>query len=108
LSPAPHALPHAAGFSSGLSEAPHAAGFSAGLSEAPHAAGLSEPPQAVPQAEDAFASCFFVHPNKFESAIVYDLLDVFSEHLPALCNSHYTLYFSWRKCALFYNPVTKK
>jgi hypothetical protein len=42
LSPAPHALPQAAGFSSGLSEAPHAAGFSSGL---------SDPPHAVPQAE---------------------------------------------------------
>jgi hypothetical protein len=75
LSPAPHALPQAAGFSSGLSEAPHAAG----LSEAPHAAGLSEAPHAVPQAEAAAFLDFFVHPNKFESAIIHDLLNVFSE-----------------------------
>jgi hypothetical protein len=69
LSPAPHALPQAAGFSSGLSAPPHAAGASAGL---------SEPPQAVPQADAAASSTFFVQPNKFESAIVYDLLNVFS------------------------------
>jgi hypothetical protein len=58
LSPAPQALPHAAGFSSGLSAAPHAAG----LSDAPHA---------VPPTEDEAASFFFVHPNKFKSAIIY-------------------------------------
>jgi hypothetical protein len=106
LSPAPHA----AGFSSGLSEAPHAAGFSAGLSEAPHAAGFSEPPQDVPQAEAAAVSAFFVQPNKFESAIFHDLLNVFSGLFPALCDYHYTLYFSCRKYALFCNcsePISK-
>jgi hypothetical protein len=65
LSPAPHALPQAAGASSGLSDAPHAAGVSAGLSEAP---------QAVPQAEAGASSAFLFHPNKFESAIIHDLL----------------------------------
>ena len=57
LSPAPHAVPQAAGFSSGLSPAPHAvpqaAGFSSGLSPAPHA---------VPQGEDALLS---FHAAKF-------------------------------------------
>jgi hypothetical protein len=76
LSPAPQALPHAAGFSSGLSAAPHAAGLSdaphaSGLSDAPHAAGLSDAPHAVPPTEDEAASFFFVHPNKFKSAIIY-------------------------------------
>lgn len=67
LSPAPHAEPHAAGFSAGLSPAPHAephaAGFSAGLSPAPHA---------VPHAAAGAASLF--HPDKLESAIVCYLL----------------------------------
>jgi hypothetical protein len=112
LSPAPQALPQAAGFSEGLSAAPQAAGVSAGLSEAPQAAGvsagLSEPPHAVPQAEDVASSLLFVHPNKFESAIIYDLLNVFSELFPALCNYHYTLYSFYHKYALFYYQVTKK
>jgi hypothetical protein len=91
--------PQAAGVSAGLSEAPHAAGFSAGLSEAPHA---------VPQAEAGASTAFFVHPNKFESAIIYDLLNVFSELFPALCNYHYTFFFFLHNYALFYYPVTKK
>jgi hypothetical protein len=66
LSPAPQALPQAAGFSEGLSEAPQAAG----LSDAPQAAGLSDAPQAVPQAEAEASSVFFVHPNKFKSDII--------------------------------------
>jgi hypothetical protein len=75
LSPAPQALPQAAGFSEGLSEAPQAAGLSdapqaAGLSDAPHAAGLSDAPQAVPQAEAGASLVFFVHPNKFKSDII--------------------------------------
>jgi hypothetical protein len=86
LSPAPHALPHAAGVSAGLSEAPHAlphaAGVSAGLSEAPHAlphaagvsAGLSEAPHALPHAAAGVVSVFFFHPNKLESAIIIYLL----------------------------------
>ena len=68
LSPAPHAVPQAVGFSSGLSPAPHAvpqaADFSSGLSPAPHAvpqaagfsSGLSPAPHAVPQGEDALLS----------------------------------------------------
>jgi hypothetical protein len=60
LSDAPHAVPHAADFSSGLSAAPHAvphaAGFSAGLSAAPHA-------------EPASVSDFF-HPKRFDNAIL--------------------------------------
>jgi hypothetical protein len=64
LSPAPHALPQAAGFSSGLSAAPQAAGVSAGLSPAPHAAGLSPAPQAEP-----FTTSCSVHPEIFDNAI---------------------------------------
>jgi hypothetical protein len=81
LSPAPHAVPQAAGFSSGLSPAPQAvpqaAALASGLSPAPQAvpqaagfsSGLSPAPQAVPQAAAAFASPFFFQPNKFDSAI---------------------------------------
>ena len=65
LSPAPHAEPQAAGFSFGVSPAPHAepqaAGFSFGVSPAPHA---------VPQAEAAVSSLSFVHPIRFESAMI--------------------------------------
>ena len=83
LSPAPQADPHAAGFSSGLSPAPqaepHAAGFSAALSPAPHAdphaagfsAALSPAPHAEPHAAAGLVSGFFIHPNKFESAIFF-------------------------------------
>jgi hypothetical protein len=60
LSPAPHALPHAAG--AGLSPAPHAAGASAGFSPAPHA---------EPHADAGVSSTFLLHPNKLESAILY-------------------------------------
>jgi hypothetical protein len=52
LSPAPHALPHAAGVSAGLSEAPHA----------------------LPHAAAGVVSVFFFHPNKLESAIIIYLL----------------------------------
>jgi hypothetical protein len=48
LSDAPHAVPHAAGFSSGLSAAPHAV---------PHAALVS-------------VSAFFFHPKRFDNAIL--------------------------------------
>ena len=70
LSPAPQALPQAAGFSAGLSDAPQAAGLSdapqaAGLSDAPQAAGLSDAPQAAAGA----ASLFLFHPDRFDSAI---------------------------------------
>jgi hypothetical protein len=82
LSDAPQAEPHAAGASAGLSDAPHAAGASAGLSEAPHAepqaagfsAGLSDAPHAVPQADTTASSAILFHPDKFESAIINDLL----------------------------------
>jgi hypothetical protein len=75
------AAPHAAGASAGLSAAPHAAGASAGLSAAPHAAGFSEAPHAVPQAEAGASSTFFVQPNKFESAIICYLLNMYSAGL---------------------------
>jgi hypothetical protein len=68
LSDAPHALPQAAGFSSGLSDAPHAlpqaAGFSSGLSDAPHA---------VPQADAAFLLSLQL--EIFESAISFSSFD---------------------------------
>ena len=63
LSPAPQALPQAAGFSSGLSAVPQAAGVSAGLSPAPHAAGLSDAPQALP-------AVFPFHPAMFSNAMI--------------------------------------
>ena len=50
LSPAPQAVPQAAGFSSGFSAAPQAAGASAGFSAAPQAAGVSAGFSAAPQA----------------------------------------------------------
>jgi hypothetical protein len=98
LSPAPHALPQAAGFSSGLSAPPHAAGASAGL---------SEPPQAVPQADVAASSTFFVQPNKFESAIVYDLLNVFSGFFYPLCFLLY-MFFSYLQPRTFLLPGYQK
>jgi hypothetical protein len=64
LSDAPQALPHAAGFSSGLSFAPqalpHAAGFSSGLPFAP---------QAVPHAALAFVFSSSFHPAMFVNAM---------------------------------------
>jgi hypothetical protein len=112
LSEAPQAEPQAAGASAGLSEAPQAAGASAGLSEAPQAAGasagLSEAPQAVPQPVDAVSSAILFHPNKFESAIIYDLLTIDSASFPALCNYHYTEIFLQNKYALFCGVVTPK
>jgi hypothetical protein len=71
------AAPHAAGFSAGLSAAPHAAGFSAAPHAAGFSAGLSELPHAVPQAADTAPETFLFHPNKFESAMVLDLLCLF-------------------------------
>jgi hypothetical protein len=110
LSPAPQAEPHAAGFSAGLSAAPHAlphaAGFSAGLSDAPHAAGFSLAPHAAAGA----CSVFRVHPNKFESAIIFYLLlikNVF-HGLAALCDCYYSTFFRICNHALFYYPVTNK
>jgi hypothetical protein len=102
LSPAPHALPQAAGASAGLSAAPHAlphaAGASAGLSAAPHAAGFSagfsDAPHAVPQAEAGASSAFLFHPNKLESAISMTSINVFSERS---CPLYFLLYRFTRK-----------
>ena len=88
FSPAPQALPHAAGFSAGLSAAPQAEGASAGLSPAPqalpHAAGFSSGLSAAPQAEGASAglspapqalpAAFLFHPTISDSAIIIILL----------------------------------
>ena len=110
LSPAPQALPQAAGFSAGLSDAPQAAGLSdapqaAGLSDAPQAAGLSDAPQAAglsdaPQAAAGAASPFLFHPNKFDSAItstsvVYSVSGLLSVRiiLHCLCDLKSTHYF---------------
>jgi hypothetical protein len=70
LSDAPHAVPHAAGFSSGLSPAPHAAGFSSGLSPAPHA---------VPHAALVCVSAFLLHPKRFNNDISCYLLIFFMD-----------------------------
>ena len=78
LSPAPHADPHAAGFSAGLSLAPHAD---------PHAAGFSPAPHAVPHAVSAAASAFLFHPNKFKSAIIPYLHFLIVEPFP--CSQFY-------------------
>ena len=95
LSPAPHADPHAAGFSAGLSLAPHADPHAAGFSPAPHAdphaAGfsvdLSPAPHAVPHAVSAAASAFLFHPNKFKSAIIPYLHFLIVEPFP--CSQFY-------------------
>ena len=71
LSPAPQALPQAAGFSSGLSAAPHAAGVSAGLSPAPQAAGFSDAPQALP-------AVFSFHPAMFDNAMIFTSVKLIS------------------------------
>jgi len=72
LSPAPQALPQAAGFSSGLSAAPHAAGVSAGLSPAPQAAGFSDAPHAagLSDAPQALPAVFSFHPAMFDNAMI--------------------------------------
>ena len=131
LSPAPQAVPQAAGFSVGLSAAPHAvpqaAGFSVGLSAAPQAvpqaAGLSPAPQAVPQAAGfsaglspapqavpqaaagAEASAFLCQPKRLESAM-FVTSRMYSAGLSPLCDSYFTRNFSWHKYALFYYSVT--
>jgi hypothetical protein len=101
LSPAPHPVPQAAaGASSVSSEAPHpvpqaAAGVSSVLSEAP---------QAVPHAAAGVSSAFFVHPNKFESAMVCNLLIlIYSAGFPTLCDSYYNKTILFYKYALFCN-----
>ena len=63
MSPAPQAVPQAAGFSSGLSPAP----------------------QAVPQAAAAAVSFFVFHPKRFESAINVYLRFYLSKGFP-LCD----------------------
>ena len=85
LSPAPHALPQAAGFSSGLSAAPQAAGASEGLSPAPQAAGLSDAPQALP-------AVFSFHPAIFANAMIIYLLlwDLFQTTPLLFYDSDYT------------------
>jgi hypothetical protein len=85
LSPAPQALPQAAGVSAGSSDAPQAEPQAAGVS-----AGLSDAPQAVPQAEAGTSSVFLFHPNKFESAIIYDLLKMYFSELS--CPLYFLLY----------------
>lgn len=78
LSPAPHALPHADGFSSGAPAPhalPHADGFSSGAPAPhalPHADGFSSgalSPHALPHADDTFLSSF--HSAMFDNAIVF-------------------------------------
>ena len=97
---APHAVPHAAGFSSGLSPAPHAvphaAGFSSGLSLAPHA---------VPQAELVAASFFLLHPKMFDNAIILTSCIVICGLVPP-CRIIVARFYSGKKYALFYYIVT--
>ena len=106
---APHAVPHAAGFSSGLSLAPHAvpqaAGFSSGLSLAPHAAGFSPAPHAVPQAELVAASFFLLHPKMFDNAIILTSCIVICGLVPS-CRIIVARFYSGKKYALFYYIVT--
>jgi hypothetical protein len=108
LSPAPQALPQAAGFSSGAA-APQAAGFSSGAA-APQAAGFSSgaaAPQAAgfssgaaaPQAA-GFSSdtadavfAFLFHPNKLESAIIITSKSKFSWFLPSVPPLYHFIFF---------------
>jgi len=80
LSPAPQALPQAAGFSSGLSAAPQAAGVSAGLSPAPHAAGFSDAPHAagLSDAPQALPAVFSFHPAMFDNAMIFTSVKLIS------------------------------
>ena len=93
---APQAVPHAAGFSSGLSAAPHAAGFSSGLSLAPHA---------VPQAELVAASFLLFHPKMFDNAIILTSCIVICGLVPS-CRIIVARFCSGKKYALFYYIVT--
>ncbi len=77
LSPAPQALPQAAGFSSGLSAAPQAVPQAAGFSS-----GLSAAPQAVPHAAAGFSSVFLFHPNRLESAIIISSITIIVKRFP--------------------------
>jgi hypothetical protein len=87
LSPAPQALPQAAGASEGAA-APQAAGASVGAA-APQAAGasagLSEEPQAEPQAEAGAVFVSLFHPERLESAISIDLRFVLFSGLFPVC-----------------------
>jgi hypothetical protein len=80
LSPAPQALPQAAGFSSGLSAAPHAAGVSAGLSPVPQAAGFSDAPHAagLSDAPHALPAVFSFHPAMFDNAMIFTSVKLIS------------------------------
>ncbi len=83
LPPAPHALPQAAGFSSGLSAAGVSAGFSDAVASlrlcgldvpwtsAEHAAGLSDAPQALP-------AVFSFHPAMFDNAMIFTSVKLIS------------------------------
>nr|WP_308612162.1 hypothetical protein [uncultured Dialister sp.] len=107
LSPAPQALPQAAGFSFGLSAAPQAAGASAGLSPAPQAAGFSDAPHAagLSDAPHALPAVFSFHPAMFDNAIcLYLLTRLVSAGMIASCVSHYKQQRKPYKYAPFYNP----
>jgi hypothetical protein len=97
LSDAPQAVPHAAGFSSGLSAAPqavpHAAGFSSGLSAAP---------QAVPHAVLVFAYTLLFHPKRFDNAIFVSSSDSFIFRQFPCCRLIIARVFPLKKYALFY------
>ena len=80
---APHAVPHAAGFSSGLSLAPHA----------------------VPQAELVAASFFLLHPKMFDNAIILTSCIVICGLVPP-CRIIVAGFYSGKKYALFYYIVT--
>ena len=80
LSPAPQAVPQAAGFSSGLSPAP----------------------QAVPQAEPAIS---LFHAKRLESAISSTSTLDFSGYV-SLCTYYFTEIFFIHKYAHFYDLVT--
>jgi hypothetical protein len=97
LSPAPHALPQAAGFSAGLSPAPQALPQAAGFSS-----GLSPPPHDVPQA--AGASYVLFHPCKFLSAMINSSLSFIFSGFTAICYLYYTQSNAKNKYAQKSNP----
>ena len=85
MSPAPQAVPQAAGFSSGLSPAP----------------------QAVPQAAAAAVSFFVFHPKRFESAINVTSVSICQKVCP-FAIIIVTNYITLKKYAQIYYLVTKK
>jgi hypothetical protein len=105
LSPAPQALPQAAGFSSGAA-APQAAGASVG-SAAPQAAGASAGLSPAPQAEPHDDALLF-HSAMFESAIIITSLRSFDffRAFSFLCNYSISLPKQFCKYLLFYYIVT--